>query len=352
MHRFLRLPALTLVCAGLIGSSCAQAVRDPAAPAAPAAEGAAAQNQTADRPQAPTPPAPGTPPAAPGNQTPAGPGNQTPAKPAEPPPPPPGIPLYVSPGVVQFIQQKLISLGHPVPSVSGAWGETSSAALARFQEKAGLDAGGDLDELTLLALEMPQVLVGEIPAGAEAPVTAQAAATGGAPLSLSPRMTRLLQSTLTDAGFPTDNVFGIWMTGSETAARSFQKARGLDITSSLDLRIVHALGLTTALTDPKPGKLPTDNVAQILSDRAVAFTGAPLYVGPAGIRQIQRAMQQRGFKGPTDGKWGEQSAALLKKFQESQQLEPTGSVNLRTLRALGFERPLDELDRTPAAPTR
>lgn len=351
MNRFLTLPALALVGAGLFGSACAQAVRDPAAPPTPAAAAEAAQNQTADRPQASTPPS-GTPQAAPGNQTPAAPGNQTPAKPAEPPPPPPGIPLYVSPGVVQLIQQKLVSLGHPVPSVSGAWGDTSSAALARFQEKAGLDAGGDLDELTLLALEMPQVLLGEVPPGAEAPVTAQAAATGGAPLSLSPRLTRLLQSKLTEAGFPTDNVFGIWMAGSETSARNFQKARGLDITSSLDLRIIHALDLTSSLTDPKPGKLPTDNVAQILSDRAVSFTGAPLYIGPAGIRQIQRALAQRGFKGAADGKWSEQSAALLKKFQESQQLEPTGSVNLRTLRALGFSRPLEEIDRTPASPTR
>ena len=47
----------------------------------------------------------------------------------------------------------------------------------------------------------------------------------------------LLQTKLTEAGFPTDNVFGIWMAGSETAARNFQKAKGLDITSTLDLRI-------------------------------------------------------------------------------------------------------------------
>jgi F-type H+-transporting ATPase subunit a len=34
-------------------------------------------------------------------------------------------------------------MGFPVPSVSGAWGDMSSAALAKFQAKNGLDAGGD-----------------------------------------------------------------------------------------------------------------------------------------------------------------------------------------------------------------
>lgn len=305
----------------------------------------AQQNQTPGSPQPPAQPSSG-------NQTPPAPGNQTPAKPAEPPLTP-GIPLYISPGVVQLVQQKLLSLGYPVASVSGAWGETSSAALAKFQEKAGLDPGGDLDELTLLTLEMPQVLQGEVPPGAEAPVTPQAAATGGAPVSLSPRATRLLQTNLTEKGFPTDNVFGIWLAGSGEAARNFQKARGLDITGTLDLRIIHALGLTSALTDPKPGKLPTDSVAQILSDRAVAFTGAPVFIGPAGIRQIQIALQRHGHKEVVpNGKWSEQNSQSLKTFQEAQKLEPTGSVNLRTLRVLGFKQPLAEIDQTPPSPTR
>ena len=308
------------------------------------------QNQPAARPQATQPPAGNQAPRAPGNQT-AG-GNQTPTKPAEPPPPS-GAPLYISPGIVQHIQQKLLTLGYPVPTVSGAWGDNSAAALAKFQEKMGLDPGGDLDELTLLALEMPQVLRGEIPPGADAPVTAQAASSGGAPFSLSPRTTRVLQNKLTEAGYPTDNVFGIWMAGSDAAARAFQKAKGMEITSTLDLRIIHTLGLTSSLIDPKPGKLPTDSVAQILSDRAVVFTGTPVFIGPAGIRQIQLSLQQRGHKAVVlDGKWSDQLSAELKKFQEAQKLDATGSVNLRTLKALGFNQPLTDIDQQAGATTR
>ena len=53
-----------------------------------------------------------------------------------------------------------------------------------------------------------------------------------------------------------------------------------------------------------------------------------------------------------DGRWNDQAAAALKKFQEAQKLEATGSVNLRTLRALGFTNPLSDLDQATAAPAK
>jgi hypothetical protein len=277
-----------------------------------------------------------------GNQSPAAPGNKTPPAPQ----PPPAVPIHVSPGIVQLVQQKLLALGLPVPSVSGAWGEHSAAALRQFQAQNGLDQGGDLDELTLQALGLSTVLMGDVPPGGEAPVSAQAAAAGGAPLHASPRLTRVVQNQLTEAGHPTDNVFGVWLAGSETAARNFQKAKGLDLTGALDLRLIHELRLTESLVAPKPGKLPTDSVAAILSDRALPYTGAPIALSPSGVRVVQQALQQRGYKEvAADGRWSDEAAAALRKFQESQSLEVTGSLNLRTLRALGFTNPLSELDR-------
>jgi peptidoglycan hydrolase-like protein with peptidoglycan-binding domain len=299
----------------------------------------ATQNQTPARP-------------APGNQPAAAPANQTPAKPAEPPPVP-GTPLYVSPGIVLQIQHKLLALGYPVPTLSGAWGDNSGAALAAFQKKQGLDGGGDLDELTLAALGMPEVLRGELPPGGDAPVSASAAASGGAPVSASPRLTRVLQNKLTEAGFPTHNVFGIWIAAIDNAPRNFQKAKGLDITGTLDLQVFHALGLTDSLVNPKPGKLPTDNVVAVLAENNVLSTGAPITVSAHGVRQVQAALVQRGHKDVViDGKWSDPTAAALKKFQESQKLEPTASINLRTLRALGFDNPLQQLDHPVTAPAK
>jgi peptidoglycan hydrolase-like protein with peptidoglycan-binding domain len=296
-----------------------------------------AQNQTPARPTAPGQPA--------GNQSAAAPGNQSTAKPAEPPPTP-GTPLYVSPGIVLLIQQKLLAMGLPVPTVSGAWGDNTAAAVAQFQRKQGLDPGGDLDELTLTALGMPEVLRGEVPAGGDATVSASAAAAGGAPLSASPRLTRVIQHQLTQAGFPTHNVLGIWLTAIDSAPRNFQRAKGLEVTNTLDLQLIHALGLLDSLTSPKPGKLPSDNIAQVLTDQTQLMTGAPITVSPTGVRQVQTALAQRGHKDVVaDGKWSDKTAAALKAFQEAQKLAPTGALNLRTLRALGFDNPLADLDR-------
>ena len=129
-----------------------------------------------------------------------------------------------------------MSMGHPMPTISGAWGELSAKGLAEYQRKQGLDPGGDLDELTLTALGMPEVLRGEVPPGGDAPVSASAAASGGAPLVVSPRLTRVLQTKLSQAGFPTHNVVGIWITDIDNSPRNFQKANAVIRKSSQPCR--------------------------------------------------------------------------------------------------------------------
>jgi peptidoglycan endopeptidase LytE len=284
-------------------------------------------------------------PGAPGNQTPGAPANATPAKPAEPPPLP-GTPIHISPGIVRLVQEKLVAMGHPMPTVSGAWGELSAKGLAEYQRKQGLDAGGDLDELTLTALGMPEVLRGDVPAGGNAPVSASAIASGGAPLAVSPRLTRVVQTKLTQAGFPTHNVVGIWIAEIDNSPRNFQKSKGLEITNTLDLQMLHALDLTESFVNPSPGKLPTDAIAQVLIDEAQLLTGTPVRMTAVGLKQVQTALIQKGHKEiAADGKWSDAVAAAVKKFQEAQKLEASGSLDLRTLRALGFANPLTELDR-------
>jgi peptidoglycan hydrolase-like protein with peptidoglycan-binding domain len=76
------------------------------------------------------------------------------------------------------------------------------------------------------------------------------------------------------------------------------------------------------------------------------LTGTQLRLGTVGLRQVQTALVQKGHKDvKADGKWSDAVGAAVKAFQESQKLEPTGNLNMRTLRALGFAHPLTELDR-------
>jgi peptidoglycan hydrolase-like protein with peptidoglycan-binding domain len=53
--------------------------------------------------------------------------------------------------------------------------------------------------------------------------------------------------------------------------------------------------------------------------------------------EIQQALAARGFlDGPPTGIWGPDSVAALKKFQASQNLEPTGKLDSLSLIALGL----------------
>lgn len=65
--------------------------------------------------------------------------------------------------------------------------------------------------------------------------------------------------------------------------------------------------------------------------------GAPLYLSPATVRQIQQKLNQSGFDaGDIDGSWGQKSQQALRTFQQAKNLEPTGQLNMRTLHALGL----------------
>lgn len=53
--------------------------------------------------------------------------------------------------------------------------------------------------------------------------------------------------------------------------------------------------------------------------------------------EIQQALVSRGFlQGPPTGVWGPDSVAALKKFQASQDLDPTGKLDSLSLIALGL----------------
>ena len=215
---------------------------------------------------------------------------------------------------------------------------TSAAALAQFQKKEGLDPGGDLDELTLPRSGMSQVLPAKCH---QAPMrrSVQAAAAAARRWLGSPRLTRIVQNKLTEAGFPTHNVFGIWMAGSETAPRNFQKAKWLDITEYVRPADHSRAGADRRCPTRNQGSCRPTAWRRSCRIRGADDRSAAVH-RPAGVRQVQAALQQRGFKEiAPDGKWTDSRARALKKFQEAQKLEPTGSVNLRTLARAGVQPP-------------
>lgn len=56
------------------------------------------------------------------------------------------------------------------------------------------------------------------------------------------------------------------------------------------------------------------------------------------IRKVQQALDKDGFKaGPTDGRWGRETASAVKQFQQSKQLQATGQLDRQTVADLGLD---------------
>jgi peptidoglycan hydrolase-like protein with peptidoglycan-binding domain len=61
----------------------------------------------------------------------------------------------------------------------------------------------------------------------------------------------------------------------------------------------------------------------------------PTHLQKDQIKQIQQALDQKGFKTQEDGIWGPKTASAVRKFQEQNKIEGKGSLNQQTLAKLG-----------------
>ena len=58
---------------------------------------------------------------------------------------------------------------------------------------------------------------------------------------------------------------------------------------------------------------------------------------PQRYAEIQQALVDKGYAdGPADGKWNDNWAEALKRFQTDQKLDPTGKITSLSLLALGL----------------
>lgn len=54
------------------------------------------------------------------------------------------------------------------------------------------------------------------------------------------------------------------------------------------------------------------------------------------VRSVQQALDAKGYNaGPADGQWGPSTEEALRRFQDSQGIQPTGQLDARTVSALG-----------------
>lgn len=106
-------------------------------------------------------------------------------------------------------------------------------------------------------------------------------------------------------------------------------------TATAALALLAAAPALAQAQQQQPGQQQQAQQAQQAQQQA----GPALVVTSDTILQVQRALQRMGHDpGPIDGIWGPRTREAVTSFQEEQGMESTGSLNIATLEAMGFER--------------
>jgi peptidoglycan hydrolase-like protein with peptidoglycan-binding domain len=130
---------------------------------------------------------------------------------------------------------------------------------------------------------------------------------------------------LSDAGYYTGEVDGVYGPATVDAVEALQNAHGLPSTGTVDKATAAAL---QADLEAKGG---------VVAQQSVASTAA-----------VQQTLRLAGFwDGPVDGEWTPALTAALQEFQTALGVEPTGTVDAATVAA--FEQAIAEAQTPPSA---
>ncbi|HEY4251299.1 MAG TPA: peptidoglycan-binding domain-containing protein [Roseomonas sp.] len=154
----------------------------------------------------------------------------------------------LSPAAVTQLQERLRQAGDYTGNADGAWNADSQSALERFQQRSGLQATGQVNQVTAMMLGINPA---ELLTAAAPPGTAPGAgpAIGAQPITSGPisaLAVQKIQSRLRAYGFYVGYVDGIWGPGTQTALERFQQSRGLQPIGQLTAATLVAIGLDPA----------------------------------------------------------------------------------------------------------
>ena len=239
--------------------------------------------------------------------------------------------VYASPAQVRLVQEKLREQGRK-PGAAGVWDDATIAEVRDYQKANGLAPTGEFDTSLLSSLKVGDVLAGDTSATfldglLRAESAKSPAATGrGAPIFVSPVHVAQIQHVLRDQGMYQGAIDGAWGTQTARAANKFREEHGLDASEGLDIALLRALNQQRS---PVP---------KLVAAATLRTDGVPLHAGPTAIRALQRELSRDGHDaGAVDGVWGENTRQALRSYQQSHSLEPTGTLTLPTLSALGID---------------
>jgi peptidoglycan hydrolase-like protein with peptidoglycan-binding domain len=238
--------------------------------------------------------------------------------------------VYASPAQVRLVQDKLREQGRK-PGSAGLWDDATIAEVRDYQKANGLAPTGEFDTSLLSSLKVGDVLAGEASStfldGLLRAQSSSTPATGrGAPIFVSPVHVAQIQHVLREQGLYKGALDGAWGPDTARAANEFRQRNGLESSPGLDIALLRALNQQ---------RVP---VPKLVAAATLRRDGVPLHAGPTAIRALQRELSRGGHDvGAVDGVWGENTRQALRSYQQSHSLEPTGTLTLPTLAALGID---------------
>ena len=139
--------------------------------------------------------------------------------------------------------------------------------------------------------------------------------------------TAAVQQDLTDAGYYTGKVDGVYGPATVAAVEALQKEHGLPVTGAMDKATEAALRSDLAAR------------GGVAAEAAVASTAA-----------LQQTLKLAGYwDGPVDGQWSDSLTDALKAVQKDLGVPETGTVDATTVSA--FEKAIEKSKETPTVTT-
>lgn len=239
--------------------------------------------------------------------------------------------LGMSGDYVWSLQQALINSGITVKGgADGKFGLATTIALGKFQAAKGLALSKVLDKSTAIALGLLAAPAPVITAAAKT-VVKTGASTFPSQWEHSDAVRNLQTALLRNGITVNGGVDGIYGTATIAALAAFQSRHNLPANGIMDQATATALGILN-----KP-------VATVVAPSTTASAPLTIETLPSpgqrseGVRTVQSALMATGIevKGGADGVFGVATVIAIGKFQESQNIPVSKSLDVRTAIALG-----------------
>jgi peptidoglycan hydrolase-like protein with peptidoglycan-binding domain len=155
----------------------------------------------------------------------------------------------------------------------------------------------------------------------------------------SPSQVRLVQDKLREDGRK-PGAAGVWDDATIAEVRDYQQANGLAPTGEFDTSLLSSLKVGDVLAGETSSTFLDGLLrAEPSQSPAVTARGAPIFVSPVHVAQIQYVLREQGiYKGAIDGAWGPETARAANKFREANGLEASPGLDIALLRTLNQQR--------------